>query len=95
MVHLALTRTTRCNHHADYFDEVCSFYVPGGYLWLCCVFSEQVWAYGLAQSLQQEVIADDIHVTLVFPPDTDTPGFEEGKQIHYSEAFVYYFLKIH
>lgn len=34
---------------------------------------------GLAQSLQQEVIADDIHVTLVFPPDTDTPGFEEGK----------------
>ena len=34
---------------------------------------------GLAQSLQQEVVADDIHVTLVFPPDTDTPGFEEGK----------------
>lgn len=33
---------------------------------------------GLAQSLQQEVIADDIHVTLIFPPDTDTPGFEEG-----------------
>ena len=50
---------------------------------------------GLAQSLQQEVVADDIHVTLVFPPDTDTPGFEEGKQIHYSEAFVYFFLKIH
>lgn len=35
---------------------------------------------GLAQALQQEVISDDIHVTLLFPPDTDTPGFEEGKQ---------------
>ncbi|KAJ0234202.1 3-dehydrosphinganine reductase TSC10B [Hirschfeldia incana] len=35
---------------------------------------------GLAQSLQQEVIADDIHVTLVFPPDTDTPGFEEEQK---------------
>ncbi|CAN6809529.1 unnamed protein product [Brassica oleracea] len=32
------------------------------------------------QSLQQEVIADDIHVTLVFPPDTDTPGFEEEQK---------------
>ncbi|KAF8093298.1 hypothetical protein N665_0385s0045 [Sinapis alba] len=35
---------------------------------------------GLAQSLQQEVIADDIHITLVFPPDTDTPGFEEEQK---------------
>ncbi|WZZ41975.1 hypothetical protein YC2023_038234 [Brassica napus] len=32
------------------------------------------------QSLQQEVIADDIHGTLVFPPDTDTPGFEEEQK---------------
>ncbi|KAL2940132.1 3-dehydrosphinganine reductase TSC10A [Bienertia sinuspersici] len=32
---------------------------------------------GLAESLQQEVIADNIHVSLIFPPDTDTPGLEE------------------
>ncbi|KAL8259610.1 hypothetical protein R6Q59_027563 [Mikania micrantha] len=32
---------------------------------------------GLAEALQQEVIADDIHVSLIFPPDTDTPGLEE------------------
>lgn len=36
---------------------------------------------GLAEALQQEVIADDIHVSLIFPPDTDTPGFaEENKR---------------
>lgn len=33
---------------------------------------------GLAEALQQEVIADDIHVSLIFPPDTDTPGLVEG-----------------
>ncbi|GLT81453.1 hypothetical protein SLA2020_528380 [Shorea laevis] len=32
---------------------------------------------GLAEALQQEVIADNIHVSLIFPPDTDTPGLEE------------------
>ncbi|XP_039051636.1 3-dehydrosphinganine reductase TSC10A-like [Hibiscus syriacus] len=32
---------------------------------------------GLAEALQQEVIGDNIHVSVVFPPDTDTPGFEE------------------
>ncbi|KAK1563770.1 hypothetical protein Q3G72_032624 [Acer saccharum] len=32
---------------------------------------------GLAEALQQEVIGDDIHVTLIFPPDTETPGLEE------------------
>ena len=36
---------------------------------------------GLAEALQQELIADDIHVSLVFPPDTDTPGLVEGIQI--------------
>uniref|UniRef100_A0A1J3HDL9 3-dehydrosphinganine reductase TSC10B n=1 Tax=Noccaea caerulescens TaxID=107243 RepID=A0A1J3HDL9_NOCCA len=35
---------------------------------------------GLAQALQQEVISDDIHVTLLFPPDTDTPGFEQEQK---------------
>lgn len=32
---------------------------------------------GLAEALQHEVIADNIHVSLIFPPDTDTPGLEE------------------
>uniref|UniRef100_A0A2P2JX15 Ketoreductase domain-containing protein n=1 Tax=Rhizophora mucronata TaxID=61149 RepID=A0A2P2JX15_RHIMU len=35
---------------------------------------------GLGEALQQEVIADNIHLSLVFPPDTDTPGLvEENK----------------
>ncbi|XP_008776395.2 3-dehydrosphinganine reductase TSC10A-like [Phoenix dactylifera] len=32
---------------------------------------------GLAEALQHEVIADNIHVSLIFPPDTETPGFAE------------------
>lgn len=36
---------------------------------------------GVAQSLQHEVIADNIHVSLIFPPDTDTPGFVEGIEL--------------
>ncbi|GFQ07512.1 3-dehydrosphinganine reductase tsc10a [Phtheirospermum japonicum] len=32
---------------------------------------------GLAEALQQEVIADNIHVSLIFPPDTETPGLIE------------------
>ncbi|XP_052189280.1 3-dehydrosphinganine reductase TSC10A [Diospyros lotus] len=32
---------------------------------------------GMAEALQQEVISDDIHVSLIFPPDTETPGLEE------------------
>ncbi|XP_057956780.1 3-dehydrosphinganine reductase TSC10A [Malania oleifera] len=36
---------------------------------------------GLAEALQQEVIMDNIHVSLIFPPDTETPGFlEENKR---------------
>jgi len=36
---------------------------------------------GLAESLQMEVKPYNIHVTLSFPPDTDTPGYqEENKQ---------------
>ncbi|KAL4559312.1 hypothetical protein LXL04_031450 [Taraxacum kok-saghyz] len=35
---------------------------------------------GLAEALQHEVISDNIHVSLIFPPDTDTPGLiEENK----------------
>ena len=33
---------------------------------------------GLAEALQQEVIAEDIHLSLIFPPDTETPGLAEG-----------------
>ncbi|XP_042399883.1 3-dehydrosphinganine reductase TSC10A-like [Zingiber officinale] len=32
---------------------------------------------GLAEALQHEVVADNIHVTLIFPPDTETPGLAE------------------
>lgn len=35
---------------------------------------------GLAEALQQEVIGDDIHISLIFPPDTDTPGFAEEQK---------------
>ncbi|XP_022874741.1 3-dehydrosphinganine reductase TSC10B-like [Olea europaea var. sylvestris] len=33
---------------------------------------------GMAEALQQEIIADNIHISLIFPPDTETPGFAEG-----------------
>ncbi|KAL6954339.1 3-dehydrosphinganine reductase tsc10b [Sarracenia purpurea var. burkii] len=36
---------------------------------------------GMAEALQQEVIADNIHVSLIFPPDTETPGLEEGLEL--------------
>ncbi|KAL8524725.1 hypothetical protein ACS0TY_014366 [Phlomoides rotata] len=32
---------------------------------------------GLAEALQQEVIADNIHVSLICPPDTETPGLAQ------------------
>ncbi|KAK3158835.1 hypothetical protein QOZ80_2AG0142250 [Eleusine coracana subsp. coracana] len=32
---------------------------------------------GMGEALQHEVIGDNIRVSLVFPPDTETPGFEE------------------
>jgi 3-dehydrosphinganine reductase len=32
---------------------------------------------GLAESLQMELARENIYITLVFPPDTDTPGFQE------------------
>lgn len=36
---------------------------------------------GLAEALQQEVIGENIHISLIFPPDTETPGFaEENKR---------------
>ncbi|XVF75689.1 hypothetical protein PTKIN_Ptkin13bG0206800 [Pterospermum kingtungense] len=36
---------------------------------------------GLAESLQQEVISDNIHVSLIFPFYTDTPGLEEDIKV--------------
>ncbi|TYH72409.1 hypothetical protein ES332_D05G253500v1 [Gossypium tomentosum] len=35
---------------------------------------------GLAEALQQEVLENNIHLSLIFPPVTETPGFEQGKQ---------------
>ncbi|XP_076949982.1 3-dehydrosphinganine reductase TSC10A-like [Bidens hawaiensis] len=35
---------------------------------------------GLAEALQQEVIAHDIHVSLVFPPDTETLSYTEEQK---------------
>ncbi|MBA0566598.1 hypothetical protein Golob_011405, partial [Gossypium lobatum] len=32
---------------------------------------------GLAEALQQELISDNLHVSLIFPPDTETPGLQE------------------
>ncbi|GMP56549.1 hypothetical protein CsSME_00020986 [Camellia sinensis var. sinensis] len=36
---------------------------------------------GMAEALQQEVIADNIHISLIFPPDTETPGLEEDSNM--------------
>ncbi|GKD83304.1 3-dehydrosphinganine reductase TSC10A [Tanacetum coccineum] len=36
---------------------------------------------GFAEALQQEIITDNIHVSLIFPPDTDTPGLIKAKEI--------------
>jgi 3-dehydrosphinganine reductase len=33
----------------------------------------------LAEVLQQELISRNIRLSLVYPPDTDTPGFAEGQ----------------
>ncbi|KAK8585820.1 hypothetical protein V6N13_050790 [Hibiscus sabdariffa] len=36
---------------------------------------------GLAEALQQELISDNIHVSVIYPPDTQTPGFEQERKI--------------
>ncbi|RZC52372.1 hypothetical protein C5167_020796 [Papaver somniferum] len=35
---------------------------------------------GLGEALQMELISDDIHVSLIFPPDTATPGLIEERK---------------
>ncbi|CAL9071194.1 unnamed protein product [Musa textilis] len=53
---------------------------------------------GLAEALQHEVIMDNIHVTLIFPPDTDTPGLAQGLEyclMLVVKVVVASFLKIH
>ncbi|KAI3955486.1 hypothetical protein MKW92_006778 [Papaver armeniacum] len=35
---------------------------------------------GLGEALQMELISDDIHVSLIFPPDTATPGLIKEKK---------------
>ncbi|XP_021994748.1 3-dehydrosphinganine reductase TSC10A [Helianthus annuus] len=36
---------------------------------------------GLAEALQQEVIADNIYVSLIFPPETDTQSLAKAKRM--------------
>ena len=43
---------------------------------------------GLGEALQQEVIVDDIHVSIIFPPDTETPGLAEGLNMVFSLSHV-------
>jgi 3-dehydrosphinganine reductase len=33
---------------------------------------------GLGEALQHEVTMDNVHVSLIFPPDTETPGLQKG-----------------
>ncbi|TYI28502.1 hypothetical protein ES332_A05G249200v1 [Gossypium tomentosum] len=35
---------------------------------------------GLAEALQQEVLENNIHLSLIFPPVTETPGFEPARK---------------
>ncbi|KAJ6825239.1 putative 3-dehydrosphinganine reductase TSC10A [Iris pallida] len=35
---------------------------------------------GLGEALQHEVVADNIHVSIIFPPDTETPGLAEEQK---------------
>ncbi|KAA8527563.1 hypothetical protein F0562_034722 [Nyssa sinensis] len=44
---------------------------------------------GMAEALQQEVIADNIHVSLIFPPDTETPGLLKGLEL--LSFFLFFF----
>lgn len=41
---------------------------------------------GLAEALQMEVAPYNIRLTLAFPPDTDTPGFEEEQKMKPDET---------
>ncbi|KAJ4902819.1 hypothetical protein Rs2_16770 [Raphanus sativus] len=51
-----------------------------GCLWLCCLFWEQVWDSRFSTITPTKFIAYDIHVTLVFPPDTDTLGLRKNRR---------------
>ncbi|KAG9147316.1 hypothetical protein Leryth_020572, partial [Lithospermum erythrorhizon] len=42
--------------------------------WYTAYSASKFGIQGMAESLQQEVIGYDIHVSLIFPSDTDTPG---------------------
>lgn len=45
---------------------------------------------GLVEALQQEVIWVNIHVSLIFPSDTDTPGLVEGNTLDTWAYFITY-----
>lgn len=58
------------------------FFQAGSYYGYTAYSASKCGFQGSGEALQQQVISDhDIHVTLLFPPDTDTPGFEQGKTI--------------
>ncbi|WMV34258.1 hypothetical protein MTR67_027643 [Solanum verrucosum] len=61
--------------NAGYFSYVVGIYGYTAYS------ASKFGLKGLAEALQQEVIGENIHVSLIFPPDTETPGFaEENKR---------------
>ncbi|MBS1837038.1 MAG: SDR family oxidoreductase [Actinobacteria bacterium] len=41
---------------------------------------------GLAESLRSELVADDIAVSVLYPPDTDTPGFARENEVKPAET---------
>lgn len=43
---------------------------------------------GFAETLRQELKHKGVQVTVLFPPDTDTPGFEEEKKVRPKETDV-------
>ncbi|KAJ6892031.1 hypothetical protein NC651_025272 [Populus alba x Populus x berolinensis] len=49
---------------------------------------------GLAEALQQEVIGDNIHVSLVFPPDTETPGLTEGMEFVWDKVMIWHLIDV-
>ncbi|KAF4368944.1 hypothetical protein F8388_021556 [Cannabis sativa] len=57
-------------------DEV-KFMVDVGIYGYTAYSASKFGLRGLAEALQQELISQDIHVSLIFPPDTDTPGMAE------------------
>jgi short-subunit dehydrogenase len=78
-------------HAAKVFDVLLLAWEPGRLISLFAALQVGIYGYaaysvskfalrGLGEALQHEIIAHNIHVSLIFPPDTETPGLEEGKR---------------